>query len=367
MTNAPAFDFAERIARAQDQLAERGTAALLASVGSDLPYLMGYEAMQNERLTMAVIPQRGTPTLVVPELEAPRVDLRGGILEVRAWSETEDPLAIVASLCGSPARIAVTDQTWAVFVLGLQQAMPGTVFVSGRKVSQALRTVKSPEEVVQLRAAGAAVDRVADRLAAVRFAGRSERSVAEDVARMTVEEGSDVATFSIVASGPNAASPHHEPGSRVIAEGDSIVIDFGGKVGGYCSDTTRTFHLGDPSAEFQEAYAVVRAAQQAGVDAARPGTPAAYVDAAARRIIEDAGLGEFFIHRLGHGIGLDVHEDPYLVEGNDAVLEPGMTFSIEPGVYVPGRYGIRIEDIVVCTPLAAERLNRSSRDLRIVE
>jgi len=366
VTDTPHFDFGERIRRAQAELAERGTAALLTSVGADLPYLMGYEAMQTERLTMAVIQQRGTPTLVVPELEAPRVDRRGGILEVRAWSETEDPLAIVASLCGSPARLAVSDQTWAVFVLGLQQAMPGTVFVSGRPISQALRVVKSPDEVVQLRPAGAAADRVVDRLAVMRFAGRAERAVAEDVARMTVEEGSDVASFSIVASGPNAASPHHEPGSRVIADGDSIVIDFGGKVNGYCSDTTRTFHVGEPSAEFLEAYDIVRVAQQAGVDAALPGTPAAAVDAAARRIIEDAGFGEFFIHRLGHGIGLDVHEDPYLVEDNDAVLEPGMTFSVEPGIYVPGRFGIRIEDIVVCTPLAAERLNRSGRDLRVV-
>ncbi len=362
----PQFDYADRIARAQAELAERGTAALLASVGSDLPYLTGYEAMASERLTMVVVPQKGTPTLVVPELEAPRVDPQDGLFEIRAWSETEDPVAIVASLCGSPARVAVSDQTWSVFTLGLLQAMPGTVLVSARKISKALREIKSPTEVVQMRAAGEAVDRVVDRLSVMRFAGRTERSLAEDVARMTLEEGSDHATFAIVASGPNAASPHHEPGSRVIAEGDSVVIDFGGTVTGYCSDTTRTFHVGDPSAEFLDAYAAVEAAQQAGVDAARPGTPAQDVDAVARAIIDDAGFGEYFIHRLGHGIGLDIHEDPYIVEGNEEVLEPGMTFSVEPGIYVPGSFGIRIEDIVVCTPLAAERLNRSSRDLRVV-
>ena len=183
---------------------------------------------------------------------------------------------------------------------------------------------------------------------------------------MTVDEGSDVAGFQIVASGPNSASPHHEAGSRVIAEGDSVVVDFGGKVAGYCSDTTRTFHVGEPSAEYVEVYDVVRSAQEAGVASAGPGVPAQAVDAAARAIIEQAGYGDYFIHRLGHGIGLDVHEDPYLVDGNDALLEAGMVFSIEPGVYLPGRFGVRIEDIVVCTSGGVERLNRSSHDLRVV-
>jgi Xaa-Pro aminopeptidase len=367
VTGSGADDFAGRIARAQATLADRGTAVLLASVGSDLPYLTGYEAMPLERLTMAVIPQKGRATLVVPELEAPRVDPQGGLFQIRAWSERDDPIAIVAGLCGSPARVAVTDQTWAVFVLQLQQAMPGTVFVSARPISETLRVVKSRDEITQLRAAGAAVDRVVDRLGAMRFSGRTEQELAAAVARMTVDEGSDVATFQIVASGPNSASPHHESGPRPIERGDGVVVDFGGKVGGYCSDTTRTFHVGEPANEFLEAYEVVRAAQQAGVEAARPGVPAEEVDAAARRVITEAGYGEYFIHRLGHGIGLDVHEDPYLVAGNAEPLVPGMAFSIEPGIYIPGRFGIRIEDIVVCTPVAAERLNRSDHELRTVD
>ena len=358
--------YRERIGRAQAELIERGTSALLASIGSDLPYLTGYEAMPLERLTMAVIAQEGIPTLVVPELEAPRVNTRGGVFEIRPWSESEDPVAIVASLCGAPARVAITDQTWSTFVLRLQQAMPGTLFVSARHISERLRVIKSADEVDHLRAAGDAVDRVVDRLAATQFSGRTERSLAEEVARMTVDEGSDVAGFQIVASGPNSASPHHEAGSRVIAEGDSVVVDFGGKVAGYCSDTTRTFHVGEPSAEYVEVYDVVRSAQEAGVASAGPGVPAQAVDAAARAIIEQAGYGDYFIHRLGHGIGLDVHEDPYLVDGNDALLEAGMVFSIEPGVYLPGRFGVRIEDIVVCTSGGVERLNRSSRDLRVV-
>jgi Xaa-Pro aminopeptidase len=245
--------------------------------------------------------------------------------------------------------------------------MPGTVFVSARPFSEALRVVKSPDEIEHLRAAGAAVDRVVDRLAAMRFTGRCEQELATAVARMTVDEGSDAATFQIVASGPNSASPHHESGPRPIEQGDSVVVDFGGKVGGYCSDTTRTFHVGEPSAEYREVYSVVRAAQQAGVEAARPGVPAEDVDAAARKVIADAGYGAYFIHRLGHGIGLDVHEDPYLVAGNASPLEPGMTFSVEPGIYLPGRFGIRIEDIVACTPDGAERLNRSDHELRVVD
>ncbi|MDJ0960603.1 MAG: Xaa-Pro peptidase family protein [Acidimicrobiia bacterium] len=360
------FDYSGRIARAQAALADRGVAALLASVGSDLPYLTGYESMVSERLTMAVIPQEGKPTLVVPELEAPRVDPRDGLFEIRPWGETEDPVAIVASLCGGPARLAIGDQTWSVFLLGLQQMMPGTVFQSARGISELLRLRKTAAEVDRLRAAGAAADRVVGRLADMRFTGRTERSLAEEIGHMTIEEGCDAAEFAIVAAGPNAASPHHHPGDRVIAEGDSVVVDFGGTVDGYCSDTTRTFHVGPPSAEFVEVYEVVKTAQQAGVDAVEPGAAAQDIDAVARRVIDEAGYGKWFIHRLGHGIGLDVHEDPYLVDGNEQVLEPGMTFSVEPGIYLPGKLGVRIEDIVHCTPDGGERLNNSSRELRIV-
>ena len=360
------FDYPKRVDAARELLAESDIDVLLASVGSDLPYLIGYEAMPLERLTMLVVPQSGSPELIVPELEAPRVAPMPAVFDIRSWGETDDPVAMAAEALGGVRTAAISDQTWSVFLLRLQSALPSTDFRSAQPISQALRIRKEPAEIELLRRAAAAVDRVAGRLAGMRFSGRTERELADLVAAMTLEEGSDVATFKIVAAGPNSASPHHEPRNRVIATGDSVVVDFGGKVGGYCSDTTRTFHVGEPSAEYAEVYEVVRLAQQAGVDSAQPGVPCEAVDNAARRIVNDAGYGEFFMHRVGHGIGLDGHEDPYLVSGNGAMLEPGMTFSIEPGIYLPGRFGIRIEDIVACTESGPERLNVSARELVVV-
>lgn len=361
------FDYTARLDRARAVMTAAGLDVLLASVGADLPYLTGYEAMPLERLTMAVIPRDGAAVLVVPQLEAPRVDAHPEAFSVRPWGETEDPVAIVAGLVGRRVAAAITDQTWSVFLLDLQRALPDTEFSSARPLSKALRTHKEPEEIDRLRRAARAVDRVAGRLADMRFSGRTERSLSDEVAAMTVEEGSDVATFRIVASGPNSASPHHEPSRRIIRPGDSVVIDFGGRAGGYCSDTTRTFHVGEPSPEYREVYDTVRRAQQVGVEAVSPGVPAEEVDAAARRVISDAGYGENFIHRLGHGIGLEGHEEPYLVAGNREALAPTMAFSIEPGIYLPGRFGVRIEDIVVCTEDGAERLNESNRELVVVE
>lgn len=226
---------------------------------------------------------------------------------------------------------------------------------------------KDADEIEMLRAAGAATDRVVATLRTVTFAGRTERDVAGDVQHLTVAEGHDVSSFAIVASGPNAASPHHEPTLRVIEEGDTVVVDFGGRWRGYCSDTTRTFVVGKPSSEVAAAHAVLEASQAAGRAAVRPGATGEDVDAAARAVIEAAGYGEYFIHRTGHGIGLEVHEDPYIVKGNREPLEAGMTFSIEPGIYMPGRFGMRIEDIVACSPDGIDELNRSSRALHEVD
>ena len=344
---------------------QRGVDALLASVGSDLPYLTGYEAMPLERLTMLVVTPAAA-TLVVPELEAPRVIERGAF-DVVPWGETEDPISIVANLAGAADRAAIGAQTWSVFLVRLQQAMGSTRFTDATEVMRSLRVIKDEAEIDLLRRAGTAVDAVVERLRDTEFSGRTEAHLARDIMDMTVEEGHDVATFHIVASGPNAASPHHEPGERVIRNGDCVVVDFGGRVGGYCSDTTRTFHVGDPTPEYAEAYAALEAAQAAGRAAAGPGVVAEEVDRVARQVLIDSGHAEWFIHRLGHGIGLDGHEDPYLVEGNEEVLEPGMAFSIEPGIYKPGEWGMRIEDIVVCTPDGRESLNNSPRSLAIVE
>lgn len=365
MSSGP-FDYGARVAAAQRAMEIRSLDVLLLSVGSDLPYLTGYRAMASERLTMLVVPREGEATLVVPELEAPRVEAEGRF-GVRPWRETDDPVAVVADLVGSAVSAGIGDQTWSTFLLRLQQRLPALRFVSATPVMAELRVVKDAAELDRLRRAAAVVDRVADLLMDERFAGRTERDLSHRIRAMTVAEGSDTATFAIVASGPNGASPHHEPGDRIIEAGDGVVVDFGGTVDGYCSDTTRTFHVGPPSPEYAAAFAALGQAQEAGCAAVRPGVAAQDVDRVTRTVLVDAGYGDFFIHRTGHGIGLDGHEDPYLVQGNGTSLRPGMVFSVEPGIYVPGRFGMRIEDIVAATVDGHERLNRSDRSLRIVE
>jgi Xaa-Pro aminopeptidase len=336
----------------------------LLSVGADLPYFTGYEAMPSERLTVFVVPASGEPILLVPDLEAPRVE--PGEFEVRAWSETEDPVALAAAMSNS-SRVAVGDQMWSVFLTRFLKEWTGAEWIPASELTRDLRMRKEDGEIDLLRRAAHAVDRVMARIpGAVSFSGRTEREVARHLAELTVEEGHDSAEFGIVASGPNGASPHHHGGDRVIEEGDLVVCDFGGRLGGYFSDSTRTFVVGTARAEQVEVHGVVEAANQAGRDAVAPGVPCQEVDRAARKVIEDAGYGEFFIHRTGHGIGLEVHEHPYIVERNDLPLEPGMTFSIEPGIYLPGSFGVRIEDIVVCTDDGVESLNWSDRGLLAV-
>lgn len=362
----PAADYAGRLDRGRALMAEHEADVMLLSVGADLPYFIGYEAMPLERLTMLVVPSDGPAVLVVPRLEAPRVEPRGDAFSVLAWDEGDDPVALVAGLCTGAATALLGEQTWSRFLLELQHAMSRTRFDSAAPLTRELRMRKDAAETALLRAAGAATDRVVAALDGVPFVGRTERDIAADVQRLTVAEGHDVAAFAIVASGPNAASPHHEPTHRVVEDGDTVVVDFGGRWRGYCSDTTRTFVAGSPSAEVCEAFSVLEASQAAGRAAVRPGATGEEVDAAARRVIVEAGYGDFFIHRTGHGIGLEVHEHPYIAEGNVEPLEAGMTFSIEPGIYLPGRFGMRIEDIVACVDSGVDELNRSRRGLHLV-
>lgn len=359
-------DYAARLGTLRRLMKVGGVDALLASVGADLPYLTGYEAMPLERLTMLVVGRDRDPVLLVPGLEAPRVVQRPGIFELLPWAETEDPIAIVARLLGKAESVAIGDQTWATFLLALQEVLPNTRFEIASSLTREMRMRKDPAEIDALRRAAHATDRVAARLREIRFAGKREVDLSRLVADLVVDEGHQTATFSIVASGPNGASPHHEPGERVIEPGDAVVVDFGGKLDGYCSDTTRMFHVGEPTQEYREIFAVLEEAQAAAVDSVRPGVTAQAIDRTARAIIEQAGYGDYFMHRTGHGIGLEAHEHPYLVEGNGLHLEPGMTFSIEPGIYLPDRFGMRIEDIVAVTGTGVERLNRSDRGLAVV-
>jgi len=359
-------DYKTRIEGLRRLMHDRGVGALLVSVGADLPYFTGYEAMPLERLTMLVVTADRDPVLVVPELEAPRVEVFPEVFQVRSWGETEDPVEIVARHLMGVESAAVGDQTWSVFLLALQNRLPGTRFTSAALLTRELRMRKDPAEIDALRRAARAADRVTEQLGGLILRGRTEIELARLVAEMTLSEGHETASFAIVASGPNGASPHHEASDRVIEEGDAIVVDFGGRLGGYCSDTTRTFYVGEPSDEFRLAYSVLEEAQAAAVEAVRPGAVAADIDGVARRIISRAGFGDLFIHRTGHGIGLETHEHPYIVESNDLTLEPGMTFSVEPGIYLPGRFGMRIEDIVAVTTTGVERLNRADRGLTVV-
>jgi Xaa-Pro aminopeptidase len=346
---------------------ELGIDVLLLSVGADLPYLTGYEAMPLERLTMLVLPRTGDAHLVVPRLEAPRVEVLPDVFEVVPWDETDDPIALVARLAGTPARAAVGDQTWARFVLDLQRELRSTEFTRASAVLTPLRIVKDAAEIDALARAGRAVDAIAADMRLRPFAGRTELDVHRELIERIIAAGHERANFAIVAAGAHAASPHHEPsGSRIVDDGEIVLCDFGGTMRGYCSDITRMFHVGEPSSEVRDVYAVLVEAQEQGVRSATVGTPCEAVDAAARRVIADAGFGDYFVHRVGHGIGQDAHEDPYMVSGNALPLASGHAFSVEPGIYFPDRYGMRLEDIVVATTDGPRRLNDAARDLAIV-
>jgi len=369
-----------RISAVREAMAARGIDALLLSHGADLPWLTGYRAMPLERLTMLVLPADGDATLVVPALEAPRVPDVADLFDVRPWAETEDAVAVVVALLGAARRssgrwrLALSERTWASTVLALQEALPAASWSVATAVTGALRSVKDVAEVVALRAAAQAADAVAGALHSgeVALLGRTEAEVSADIGRRLVDAGHDRVNFAIVASGPNGASPHHEAGERCIALGDVVVCDFGGTLAvgedvGYCSDITRTVAVGAPSSEVVDAYAVLHEAQAAAVAAIRPGVTAESVDAAARQVIVDGGLGDRFIHRTGHGIGIEEHEDPYVVAGNSQALVPGHAFSVEPGIYLPGRFGMRLEDIVVVTDGGVEVLNHADRRLVTID
>jgi Xaa-Pro aminopeptidase len=362
----------DRLARAGAEARARGIDALLVTPSSDYLYLLGYRPPSLERLSCLVLPAEGAPTLVVPRLEEPLARHELGDLvdavELRSWGETDDPFGVVRHrLRGEAMRVGVQDQMWARFVLRLRAALDPIELVVAGPTMAALRQRKSPEEIDRLRVAAAAADAAMQQIMAEPLAGRTEAEVRNRIVDLLLAAGHDSAEFAIVASGPNSASPHHEAGQRLIARGEAIVIDIGGTRAGYCSDTTRTAFVGEPPPDFVALYEVLRQAQAAACDAVRPGVPAEAVDGAARQIIEEAGYGERFFHRTGHGIGLETHEEPYIVSGNLDPLEPGHAFSVEPGIYVDGEWGARIEDIVVCTPDGGERLNQSSRELIIVD
>ncbi|MBP2472681.1 Xaa-Pro dipeptidase [Crossiella equi] len=366
-----------RLERAAQAAGQAGVDALLIAGGSDLRYLLGAGGDSFERLTVLVLPAEAgaPPALVLPKLEAPGYDgvpLAELGVQVITWVDGEDPYRLVADLLQctghAPAKVAVADAMAARHVLPLRAALPEAEQVLAGPVLRELRMRKDAVEIEGLRKAAAAIDRVHARMAEWLKVGRTEAEVGADIAAAIVEEGHTEAEFVIVGSGPNGASPHHSLSDRVVRAGDVVVVDIGGPVvEGYNSDCTRTYVLGEPAhADVAESYAALLAAQEASVQAVRPGVTAESVDAAGRSVLEQAGLGEYFVHRTGHGIGLEVHEEPYIVAGNDLVLEAGMAFSVEPGVYLPGRWGARIEDIVVVTDKGVERLNNQPHELVVL-
>ena len=370
----------DRLHRARAAATAAGIDALLVTPGPDLRWLTGYDALPLERLTCLVLPaaidNNLEPFLVAPLLEVPAVQaspVPGLGVELVGWGETEDPYALVAGRLTGARRVGLANRMWAEQVLRLRAALPGAEQTLASDVLRDLRMRKTPEEVKGLRLAGQAIDRVHARMGEFLRVGRTEREAGRSIAAAILEEGHQSVDFVIVASGPNGASPHHELSDRVLAEGDVVVVDIGGtNDAGYCSDCTRMYTLGRPPAEFEDYFAVLHAAQLAACAHARPGVTAESVDAAARSVIAHAGYGEAFVHRTGHGIGVETHEDPYIVSGNSTVLEPGMAFSIEPGIYLAGHSGARIEDIVVTTAGPGgdgggiERLNTTDRGYTIL-
>ena len=365
----------DRLRDAARAAADAGIDALLITPGADLRYLVGYDAKPLERLTCLLVPARGEPVLVVPRREHAAAEASGAgtVVKIVTHEETGDAFALAAGLLrdalgGPPETVGFADRMWAEQVLRFRPHLPRAREVTAGAVLRPLRLRKQPAEVDALRRAAQAIDAVHARMGEWLRPGRTEREVGRDISAAIIEAGHSSVNFIIVGSGPNGASPHHDTSERVIERGDAVVVDIGGSMpDGYCSDCTRTYvAAGEPDPEFARYYAVLLDAQKRACDAVRPGVTAQSVDAAARDVIAAAGYGEQFIHRTGHGIGLEEHEEPWIVAGSDVVLEPGMCFSIEPGIYLEGRHGARIEDIVAVTAEGVERLDTGSRELVVL-
>jgi Xaa-Pro aminopeptidase len=359
------------MSRAAAAAAAEGLAGLLVAPGPDLTWLTGYRPTANsERLTLLVLPVDGDPVLVVPTLEAPDARKAAGApaLALSDWTDGKDPYALAAGLLDPAGRFGISDNAWSMHLLALQRALPGTAYTALTDVLPMLRAVKDGNELARVEAAGAAADAAYREILGVRFAGRRETEIAADLAALLLRHGHAQVDFTVVGSGPNGADPHHRAADRVIRRGDMVVLDFGGLKDGYGSDTTRTVHVGEPTEEERRVHDTVRKAQQAGFGAVRAGAACQEVDRAARAVIEEAGYGPYFIHRTGHGIGVTTHEPPYMIEGEERPMVPGMCFSVEPGIYLPGRFGVRIEDIVtVAADGGGRRFNTTPHGMAVVE
>lgn len=373
---ADTAEYAQRLAQARALMHTVGLDYLVIGPSADLVYLLGAHNRPSERLALLLLPQEGPAHMVLPAFEAATLPSLPQEVQVTTWDESANPARIAATLLvvgsgigpgGMHCTVGVSDRLWSIFLLQLQAELPRAAFTSASAVLTAMRQIKSPEEIALLAASGAIADRVFEQIVQRPFIGRQEIEIARDIASLLKEGGLDVEGLPIVASGPNSASPHHHAGERAITQGDAIVLDFGGTYQGYYSDITRTVFAGNPpDAEGAKVYHLVATAQEAAVTSARPGMTCESLDQLARSVLADAGYGQYFSHRLGHGIGLEGHEPPYMVEGNKTPLQANMAFSVEPGLYIPGKLGVRIEDTVVLEEDGARRLNNVSREIVVV-
>ncbi|MCA9861409.1 MAG: aminopeptidase P family protein [Thermomicrobiales bacterium] len=356
-----------RLRRAQAEMTQHGIDLLVVGPSPDLFYLIGYEGHESERMSVLVLPREGQAQYLTPRLEAALLDGKEDLLRLVTWTETEQPAVVLSGMVGDAATgtIAVNDDLWSVFLLRLQQAMPRARWVEAAHLLRPLRMRKDAAEVAMMAEVARRTDETWEEFITLPVTGLTELQAKERLEAALKSRGV-TPSFCIVASGPHSASPHHHAGERVIQHGDALVVDWGGTLGGYYSDVTRSAHVGPASAEYAAAYAAVLAANEIAFSAVRPGVPCEEIDRAARDYLTARGYGEAFFHRVGHGLGLAVHEEPYLVAGNDLPLAEGMTFSDEPGVYFPGKFGIRIEDTVVVTADGGEKLNHATRALTIL-
>jgi Xaa-Pro aminopeptidase len=369
MKDIDAAVYRNRIAKAQQALTTQNVDALMLGPSADLFYLTGFDAHHSERMNLLMLPASGEPSLVVPTLEASLVGDARALVSVNGWADQENPAALAAGILGdvSGKTLAVGNQLWSAFLLRLQAHLTGARWMEGDPVLRDLRMHKEEIEIDFLAEAARLTDLAWETfIQSGPISGLTELQALQRLIDISTEQGlADV--HGICGSGPNSASPHHSGGKRVIQEGDSVVFDWGGIINGYHSDVTRTVHVGEPSDEYRKVYDVVKQANAATLEAVRPGLPLQELDRTARKLITDAGYGSAFIHRVGHGLGLEIHEEPYLVEGNDLPLAPGMVFSDEPGIYFEGRFGVRIEDTVVCTADGGRLLNHATRELVILD